>query len=409
MVIKRLMIIFALTLSFVSTSPAVTKQNLPSQVQHDFETKVKNFYPKIAKAAHYLLYSLGVISFVLSLSFMAVKGEFEFGGILAQFIKYALIIGFFKILIDSPNYLKSIYEGLDTLGFQAGNTKFDNIINKIFDMWMKLYNESSILEPGKSLALFLVGIVATLALTHLVGTALMIYGFTIFSIYVGVFWLGFASYEHTRPWAINAIVNVIKWSSKWMLMLLLMAVTFMLIDDVLNKDMSNFDNLVILFVVSVIMVSISTGVTGFVEGYFTGAGGGDNNRGMQMALTAMSAGAGAVAGAAMGGIAGAKGAADTIAAAKGTGQEMGGFRKAGAYIAGGVGGMSNGALKGGMHGAESMTKDWARSISKNSSNSTSSSSFSNTTANKTPLSDGDVGGGVSGTIAEPQVGGEINK
>jgi len=389
---QKFLIVFVVFFSF-NPAFAVTEQNIPSQIQQNFEKKVKVYAPKLQQAAKSILHSLGVISLVLTFGFMAMRGELEIGSAAAQLIKFALIIGFFTWLIDSPQYLKNIYEGFDTLGTSAGNVKFDEITNRIYAMWSTIFDQSSIWEPGQSIVFGLVGIAATIAILFLVGQALMIYAFTIFSVYIGVFWLGFAGLEQTRPWAIHAISNVVRWSAKWMLMLILISISFSLVNDALI-NMKDITSAVTLLIVSLLTVSISTGITSFVDSYFSGMGGGENNRGMQMASTMMSG----AAGAAMGAYQGAKGASDTIAAASATGQEKSTLGKATSYL----GGMAGGAAKGAMHGGGNFAQNWAKSIDPNSTSSSSSSSGKNfatpTSTKEVPLGTDSGFGGVDGTI-----------
>lgn len=358
-IMKKLIIILLMSMTFFTVQSQAVEQNLPTQIQTSFDQKIKKFYPTFQSAAKGLLYSLAVISIVLTFSLMAVRGELEITGAVAQLIKYALIVGFFSTLINSPSWFKNIYEGFDAMGASAGGDKFDNIINNIFSMWDSILNKASIWKPAEAIGFFLAGIAATLAITILVGQALMIYGFTVMSIYLGVFWLGFGVFEQTRQWAINSIVNVVRLSAKWMMMLILISIALGLVDDVLNKGFEDFNSIITLFVISMMMVTISSGISAFVDGYFSGFGGGDNNRGMQMASSFIGAGAGAVAGGVAGGLAGAKGASDTIAAAKATnGGSAGvgaGLKSAGQFAGGMAGGMADGASK----GIGGLAKDWA--------------------------------------------------
>ncbi len=404
--VKKILIIFGLIFFFPTSSFAAQEKNIPTQVQEKFEQKVQTFYPKIHTAARNILFSLATIQLVLTFGFMAMRGELELGGIFAQFVKTILIVGFFLFVLDSPQYLKSIYQGFDKLGVSAGgnSASMDNITNQFYGMWRKIYDSISITEPFNSLIFVLVGLVASVALLSLVGNALMFYAFTIFSIYVGIFWIGFGTFDQTRPWAINAISNVIRWGAKWMMVMLLMSVTFSLVSDVLSPATADdLDSMISLLIVSVLMVSINNGLSSFIDSYFTGSGGGDNNRGMQM----LSAGAGAVAGAGAGFVAGAM-ASPAVQAAKETNPD--GKAGIGTRFAGAM----NGAVKGGFEGAEKgaggtsasvLSGNWAKEIFNHKNNSTNPYSFQSPA---TPSSDGDVGGGIKDSFAEPKVGGEIN-
>lgn len=410
--VKKILIVFGLIFFFSTASFAAQENNLPTQIQKSFEQKTIQYYPKIKADAKALMYSLAVIQLVLTFGFMAIRGELEVGGAFAQLVKTALIVGFFNMILDSPSWLKGIHTGFDTLGTSAGNVSFDKIIDHMYGMWDKIFSKASFWEPGLTLVYLLVGLVASAALILLVGEALMLYAFTIFSIYVGIFWVAFGVFDQTRPWAINAISNVVRWGAKWMMILILMSITFSLVDDALTHGTDDTTSIITLLIVSLMMVSISSGISSFVDSYFTGSGSGENNRGMQMAsalMSGMAAGAAGAAGAAMGAYQGAKGASDTIAAASATGQEKSTLGKAASYF----GGMASGAAKGAMHGGGNFAQNWAKTIDPNSTTSSSSSSSGKNFASaaneqKVAQSDGDVGGATKGSFAEPNVGGEIN-
>jgi len=376
--------------------------NIPSQIQTKFETMLQNFYPVVEQNALGLLVAFGVIQLVLTFGFMAIRGELEVGGAFAQLVKTALIIGFFSMLIKSPSWFNGIYRGFDTLGIQAGNLSFDNIINELFTLWWNILKNTSIWEIGSSIAYIVVGAIATVSIIYLIANALMIYGFMIMSIYVGILFLGFGGLEQTRPWAINSIANVVRYSAKWMATLIVISISFSLINDALQNATNDAQGIITLFIISIMVATIGAGVNGWVDSYFSGMGGGENNRGMQMAAAVMSA----AAGAGMGAYQGAKGASNTIAAAA-TGEEKGTLGKAASYF----GGMASGAAKGAMHGGGNFAQNWAKTIDPNPTTSSSSSSSGKnfaSAANEKNTSDGDVGGAAKGSFAEPKVGGEIN-
>lgn len=344
--------------------------NIPSQIQTKFETMLQNFYPVVEQNALGLLFAFGVIQLVLTFGFMAIRGELEIGGAFAQLVKTALVIGFFSMLIKSPSWFHGIYRGFDTLGIQAGNLSFDNIINKLFTLWWNILKNTSIWEIGSSIAYIIVGAIATIAIIHLIANALMIYGFMIMSIYVGILFLGFGGFDQTRPWAINSIANVVRYSAKWMATLIVISISFSLINDALQNATNDAKGIITLFIISLMVATIGAGVNGWVDSYFSGMGGGENNRGMQMASALMSGMAAGAAGAGMGMYQGAKGASDTIAAAAATGEEKSTLGKAASYFSG----MASGAAKGAMHGGDNFAQNWAKTIDPNSTTSSSSSS-----------------------------------
>lgn len=351
---KKLILVFLF--SFIHLH-AMDKNNIPTQIQNKFEQIVQTYYGPIKSAANGIFWSMALIEIVTVFGFMLLRGELEIGGIFAQLMKILLLFGVFTAILESPGLLKTIYQGFDQLGSQAANVKFDTVLDKLFEMWVQIWDKSSIWEPGTSIVFALAGFIATLSLVALVAQGLMYYAFLIFSVYVGIFWLGFGSFSQTRQWAINAIVSPMRWGAKWMMILLLMGVTFAIIDDVLSSELTS-ESVITLVIVSFMMVTVSSGVSGFVDGYFSGNGGGDNGRGVALALAMAGAAAGAVGGAAAGAVSGAKGASDTIAAAKENGSTSA-IGNASRMAGGIIGGAAAGAVKGlrGQHSGSSSTMD----------------------------------------------------
>lgn len=383
------------------------QDNLISSIQNQIHSMAQSYYSVFSQSALSLLYAFGVIQLVITFGFMAMRGELEITGAVAQLIKTALIIGFFATIIKSPSYFNGIYDGVTNLALKAGGNKanLESVFENMFIMWDKLGEDT--LNPIKLLGLLIVGIVASAAITILVAQALTYYAFAVLSSTVGILFLGFASFDQTRPWAINAIANVLRNALKFMMTLLVLAITFDFIQTTSDAVVNDFSltNMITLAMTAILILSINAGVGGFIDSYFTGSGGGENSSGTQLVQTAMNVAGGAIAG----GLAGAKGASDTIAAAKASGQETSALGKIGSY----AGGMTSGAAKGGIHGGDSFAKSWAKGIDPNSSgggaNNSPTPDKNKDWSNSSTPQDGDVGGGTGGSIAEPKVGGEINK
>jgi len=407
--IKKIIILLTLTISFSYCDQVDI--TLFSEVKNQINSIFSTYGSIFRNNALGLLVALGVIQIVITFGFMGMRGELEIGGAFAQLVKTALVIGFFSMLISSPSWFIKIHNAFDNLGIAAAGSgaNLDDFMNNIGKMWeavLKQVEENGAIGVGNSILQILAAFFVTIPLIFMAGQALMYYAFSVVSVYVGILWLGFGSFDQTRPWAINAIANVIRWNAKWMLQMMMIALAFSFVSNLSTMIGSapTFEHILSLAITILLLFSINSGISGFVDSYFTGSGGGENNRGMQMA-TAMAAG---VTGAAMGAYQGAKGASDTIAAAKATGEEKSTLGKVGSYL----GGMVSGATKGAIHGGENFATNWSKTIDPNYSSASSLSSGKNfaSAANeqKVAQSDGDVGGATKGSFAEPKVGGEIN-
>lgn len=287
-------VIIAALLFLVFFSPEASAgldsiDNLPSHVMDKFDYYIYSYYDPLKEPAKWLFVTLGLMQMVLTFGFMFLRGEYELGVMAAALIRFMLFYGLFLAFFDHPDWMEKIFDGFTALADRAthGNiSSLDSGVENIESMWQEIWKvvkKNSWHHIPSSLAVIGMGIIATIAVSILVGYALMTYGFFIFSLYVGVFWLGFGSFEFTRPWAINSVVNVIRWGAKWMMQLLIIAVTFSIIDDAMVDSTSNLYEYVTLVIVSLIMVTVSFGSSAFVDSYFNGHGGGDNNMGVQMA------------------------------------------------------------------------------------------------------------------------------
>lgn len=297
------------------------ENNMISSIQDDFETKVKAFYIPIKEVAISLFWLLATIEMVIVFSFMALRQELEIGAIFAQLVKLILIFGLFQAFFVHPDWMFSIFNGFGELAIRAGgnNASLDTLVDNLFAMWNKIASQTSIFSPADALLYGLIGLVATVALSVLVGQALMIYSFLIFSIYVGVFFLAFGAFSHTRAWAINSIVSIIRWGAKWFMILLLLSITFSLVNEALMAGFDNLTALIRLLIVSFMMVTISSGISGFVDSYFNGMGSGENNSGFMMAKNLTYTTASVATGLVSGGIGGAIGAKNEISMNKASG------------------------------------------------------------------------------------------
>lgn len=310
---------------------ATDSTNLPTQIQTTMKNKIEGYYPPLAKAANALFWLLASIELVLVFGMMALRQELEFGGIMAQLVKIILIFGLFHLLLLGPGFIsKDILDGFQKLGSDVSTVNFDSVLNKIFNMWNRIWeivSEWGLTGVGNSILLIVAAFGATIAVVALIGIGLMYYVFALFSIYVGLFFFAFAALSNSRHIAINTIFVIIRYGAKWMMSLLMMGIAFSLIDDtmVMLTPTANTEviltNIVVLFVIAGLMLTVGFGISGFIDSFFSGNGGGDNNRGLALfvggAQSGVAASAGGIAGAMAGGLA----AADTIKAARASGTD----------------------------------------------------------------------------------------
>lgn len=302
---RNIFIILAL-LSIVSSGVCASElSSLIGDIQDQLTTQVATFYGPVKAAAQYIFYSLAVIEMVWVFGYMAMRGDLEFGGVIANVVKMMLLITLFNMIFLYPGWMESVWNGFNTLADQAngGTTpSLDGIMGKVGDFWAAVWErakDNGVTGIGDTLMVVAFAVIATLFISLMLGKALQYYVFFLFSLYVGIFWVGFGSLSFTRQWAFNAIINVVRQGAKWMLMMMIIGVTFSLISTAISNGINDPVALIALGVVSMIMWGFSNGVDSWVDSYFTGHGGGENNYlGQKLQAAATGGAAGAAAGAA---------------------------------------------------------------------------------------------------------------
>jgi len=263
--------------------------NLPSDTMSKFDTMISQFYTPIKTPAIWLFVTLGLIQLVITFGFMLLRGEFELGAVMATLIRFILLFGLFWAFFNHIDWMKDIFNSFTKIADNASKgsvSSLDKAVEKLAQLWdfiNKAVDKNGWKDFADSFSLYMIGIIETIVVSLLIGYALMTYAFFIFSIYVGVLWIGFGSFDYTRSWAINSVVNILRWGAKWMMQLLIISVTFTIVNSATLNNNSDFYDYLVLVIISLMMVTVSFGSNSFVDSYFNGHGGGDNNAGVAMA------------------------------------------------------------------------------------------------------------------------------
>lgn len=295
--LKALLLALMLLFAFTGTVQAGQLDNLPSTTKTDLKNKISQFEARIKPSAVWVFWTLAVIETVIVFGFMFLRGEFELGGVFAQVIRLMLIFGLFYWFFQNTSVMQSIFDGFDALANKANagaSTNLDSIIEKMGDMWKKVgdaVSDNGITGLGDSIALVFIAGLATIAIVLLMAKALTIYMFFLFSLYVGVLFFAFSSLSYTRPWAINGITNIIRSGAKYMIVKLIIGISFATVSTAIANATNDQGTLMYVFVITFLIWSFMNGIDGWVDSYFTGMGGGENNSGVQLAQT-MGRGAG---------------------------------------------------------------------------------------------------------------------
>lgn len=300
---KKAWLIIALLFLASGVANANALGGVIGNIQDQLDSSIALFYTPIREAAEFVFYALAIIDMTIIFGLAAVRNELDIGGIFAKLLQMMLLLLLFKTFFTHLHWLYDLFDGFNSLADKAngGSTpSLDAIMDNVGKFWGEVWkkvDDNGWRGLGNSIMLLIFAVISTIFISLMVGRALQYYIFFLFSLYVGVFWLGFGSFSFTRQWAYNSIINILKQGAKWMTMMLVVGVTFTLINNSLANGINDPVNLIVLGITSIIMWGFSLGIDGWVDSYFTGHGGGENNYlGGKMASTAQSAASGAIAG-----------------------------------------------------------------------------------------------------------------
>lgn len=334
----------------LNVNAANVNNNIVKQTQTSLTSEIKKMEAKVKPAAIWVFWTFALIEMIIVFGFMLLRQEIEIGPIFANLVRLILIFGLFFWFFQNTAVLKTIFDSFQQLGTAAtpnSNINLDSIIEQIGKMWENVSNSLSAFNIGNSILLIVLASFATIALVLLIAKALTIYMFFLFSLYVGVIFFAFASLQYTRQWAINAITNIIRSGAKFMMVILVMGIMINFINTAVQNATQDTGSLLYLFIMSFLTWSFIMGIDAWVDSYFTGLGGGENNAGIQLAHSMMlGAGMGAVGGA-LGGYSAVKEAASVNQ--NNSSNKFSSFMKAASAAALGAGaGATSGAIKGGL-------------------------------------------------------------
>lgn len=307
--------LFGIAIAFYSAaaSAQLTNQGMLDQVVTEFATRATAWQTEVMAAAMFPFWTLGAISLVWTFGFMALR-KADIGEFFAEFIRFCLFFGFFLWLLrNGPAYAGSIVRSLRQLGEQASGVTSvtpSGIVDVGFLIWKQAISNLSIWSPVDSLVgtvlsagiLLLLAVIAVNMLLLIVSAWLLMYA--------GIFFLGFGGSRWTSDMAINYYKTVLGVAVQIFTMVLLVGIGNDLLSTFyakMNKGTLNFEELGVMLVFCMALLSLVNRVPPLVAGIITGSGiGGAGGIG--------NFGAGAAVGAAMGAASVAAGAASMAGA-----------------------------------------------------------------------------------------------
>lgn len=324
---KTVLLRFGAVLPFASISPAafaeIDKGGVLNEVSDRFLTESSNWATTITDHASWLFWTLVVISMVWTFGMMALR-KADIGEFFAEFTRFTITTGFFWwLLINGPGFAMDIINSLRNIAAESSGLPRglnpSTPIDIAFDIIAKAASSYSITSPMDNLSIFLTTL-AILACMAIVAANVLLALVTAWIIaYAGIFVLGFGGSRWTSDIAVNYFRSVAGIALKIMTMTLLVGIAVSIIDGY-HSDLSEgapMDELLVIFVVSLVMVILVNSVPNVVAGLIPGGG------------AAASAGSSFSAGALIGGAVGAGAAVASGGAALGSAAMSGATNMAG--------------------------------------------------------------------------------
>ena len=289
-----------------------TQTGVLDQVIQEFVSRAAAWQGVIMAAATWLFWTLGTISFTWTMGMLALR-KADIGDFFSEFIRFTLFFGFFYWLLQNgPYFAETIINSLRQIGDNAAGTAGlspSGVVDIGFMIWKQAISNLSGWSPVDSLVglVLSAGIMLALATIAVNMLLLLISGWIL--MYAGIFFLGFGGSRWTSDMAINYFKTVLGLAVELLVMILLVGVGNNLLTSFyakMNKATLNFEELGVMLVFCLALLTLTGQVPKMVAGIISGGGGGGGAGGF---------GAGAIAGAALGAAGTAAGAASMAGSA----------------------------------------------------------------------------------------------
>ena len=224
---KKIILLFLLAPVLIYAS-----DNLGSTTLSTYKIGSSAWYPIFQGASFYLFGVLAIIELVIVFGMKAIKQELEIAGIFAELIRLTLLFGLFLNFYANPDWMDAIFQGFSTLGNQ-GNTaagvstvvSIDTLTDSAAELLKAINENQSWWKPVDSIVLGLIGLIAALTILFLGIELLVSYVKFLLYLNLSVLFFAFGAFGHTRQWAYNAVTNIIKSGTEYMLIKLIIGLS----------------------------------------------------------------------------------------------------------------------------------------------------------------------------------------
>lgn len=299
---KILFLIASITLLSSPLFAGMALASIGTDLTNAVKASMGSWNNAFSSAGVFLFYVLATIELVMVFGMQALRGDLDFGAIMANLIRLTLIFGFWQMLLGTfgLSWMDTIPKSFEKIGISASGTiiSVDTIFGQVGDIYNKLFSSLSFWDSmGESVMLVLVGFVTLIVLIQLGIKVLSNMVFATLAVYMSSLFFAFGVFSLTRQWAINSIVNIIRYGAKYMGVILVIGLGMNLLNIAITATQNNTTtgNIFVLLIFALILYSLAHGIEGFIDGYFTGIGGNLDSSMAGGLAKSMLVGAGAVA------------------------------------------------------------------------------------------------------------------
>ena len=249
-----------------------------NEVSDRFLAESSGWAGVITQYASWLFWTLVVISMVWTFGMMALR-KADIGEFFAELVRFTIFTGFFWwLLLNGPGFAMDIINSLRTIAAEAsGMSRSLNPSTPIdiaFDIVAKAAKSYSITSPIDNLSIFLTSVAILICLAVVAANVLLALINAWVMAYSGIFVLGFGGSRWTSDIAINYFRSVLGIALKLLTITLLVGIAVSIIDGYhasLSED-APMDELLVIFVVSLVMVILVNSVPNVIAGLIPGGG-----------------------------------------------------------------------------------------------------------------------------------------
>lgn len=269
--------------------------------------------PRLTQYAMYLLFALGLIQLVITFGFKALDGNFELGGIVADLLRFIMVMGFFMAMIEYfPSWGGMVVDSFRKAAGTATGLGKDVSPGEMFwiavNFGWRIVKDISMFGLGTAIITGLMALVVLFCFTFIACFMFVTLVESFIVINAAVLFMGFGGSSWTREFAMAPIKYLVSVGAKLFVLTLIVGIIIKSSNDWLAAYNGDMLSLMTLGGLAFICAYMTKTIPEMVAGMTSGASMGGGSAIGSLAVAGAAGAAGLAAGAAMGVGAAAKGA-----------------------------------------------------------------------------------------------------